>query len=87
MNRYTIALIVGLLAASGSNIANAETPPVQEPRADAATEPALAATYDVYIDGPTGYAFIKTPKGWKFIRNIKEELASRPKSSEMQASR
>lgn len=29
-------------------------------------------SFEVYIDGPTGYAFVNTPKGWKFIRKVSE---------------
>ena len=29
--------------------------------------------YDIYIDEPTGYAFVKTPCGWRFVRQIERE--------------
>ncbi|RZU02041.1 hypothetical protein [Rivibacter subsaxonicus] len=44
--------------------------------AAAATLPAHAQRalpsqdFDVYVDLPTGFAFIKTPIGWKFIRKL-----------------
>jgi hypothetical protein len=26
--------------------------------------------YEIYVDEPTGYAFVKTPCGWRFVRQI-----------------
>jgi hypothetical protein len=33
------------------------------------------ATYDVFIDGRTGFAFVRTPRGWTFIRDIRRDAA------------
>lgn len=39
--------------------ANAETPKDYAP-----------SDYLVYVDQPTGYAFVRTPYGWTFVRKI-----------------
>ncbi|MCB1958212.1 MAG: hypothetical protein KDG55_21245 [Rhodocyclaceae bacterium] len=31
-------------------------------------------SYDVYIDGPTGYAFVNTVNGWKFTRQVAQDV-------------
>ncbi|BAL27134.1 hypothetical protein [Azoarcus sp. KH32C] len=30
-------------------------------------------SFDVYIDAPTGFAFVNTPAGWKFTRKVQDD--------------
>ena len=32
-------------------------------------------SFDVFIDSQTGYAFVNTPKGWKFVRKVPDQSA------------
>ena len=38
--------------------------------------------WDVYVDVPTRFAFVKTPKGWTFVRQLDEaQMARLPAST------
>jgi len=38
--------------------------------------------WDVYVDVPTRFAFVKTPKGWTFVRQLDEaQMAQLPPST------
>jgi hypothetical protein len=32
-----------------------------------------SGSFDVYIDKPTGFAFVNTPGGWKFTRKVQDD--------------
>ena len=61
-----------LLALTFSALA-AALPPVQ---AQAAQAP-VVKDWDVFVDLPTGFAFVKTPLGWKFVRQLDDEQMAR----------
>jgi hypothetical protein len=66
MKRLTLlALTFAALAAA--------LPSVQ---AQAAEAPAVK-DWDVFVDLPTGFAFVKTPLGWKFVRQLDAEQMAR----------
>lgn len=57
----TIALLV--LATSLARAEPASSVPVKD--------------WDVFVDLPTGFAFVKTPLGWKFVRQLDDEQLAR----------
>ena len=39
----------------------------------------------VYVDLPTGFAYVKTPNGWRFVRKLDEEQMARLPASTLTA--
>ena len=73
-------LSVSLLLATTAQATESGASKVSQ-KAVEADDPAPAATYDVFIDGVTGYAFVKTPFGWKFIKDLRAEPATEKAAS------
>jgi hypothetical protein len=63
----TLAAAVFAFALVGTAAAETETTTVP------------VADYTVFVDLPTGFAFVKLPQGWKFVGRVDEaELAKLP---------
>jgi hypothetical protein len=41
--------------------------------------------WDVYVDVPTGFAYVKTPVGWRFVRKLDDEQMARLPASTLTA--
>jgi hypothetical protein len=55
-----VAAVIAAFAVFGAECARAQTP-----------EPAVVVKdYDVFVDLPSAFAFIKLPTGWKFIGKL-----------------
>ncbi len=54
----TLATAFAALAISASAVAQTASMPVKD--------------FDVYVDTPTGFVFVKLPAGWKFVAKIDE---------------
>lgn len=71
--KTAIALSIAAALLAASLPASAETAPygkrLSTPRAVAASK---AGSFDVFVDAPTRFAFVNTPKGWKFTRKLSE---------------
>jgi hypothetical protein len=79
-NPVTWILSLCLILAPAAHAGEAGAADAPQRAADA-DDPAPPATYDVFIDGVTGYAFVKTPFGWKFVRKIGGEPQAEPAAS------
>lgn len=54
----TIATAFAALLVSASALAQSSSVPVKD--------------FDVYVDTPTGFVFVKLPAGWKFVARLDE---------------
>jgi hypothetical protein len=59
--------IIGLAALSFSNIVLASN------GFDSPKETYTPNDFKVYIDKPTGFAYVKTPNGWLFVRKVTQQ--------------
>ncbi|MFT3956112.1 MAG: hypothetical protein QM722_17545 [Piscinibacter sp.] len=57
MKRYLSTLLISLAAAAGTAQAQSFI---------------QTKDWDVYVDLPTRFAYVKTPMGWKFVRQLDE---------------
>lgn len=51
--------------------------------AQAVAAPMVVADYTVFVDPPTGFVFVKLPRGWKFAGRISEHEVARLPSTVM----
>jgi len=68
--RHTLAIGLATVAALGAAIVT----PAAQAQSSRTVE---VKDWDVYVDLPTRFAFVKTPTGWVFVRQLDEEQMTR----------
>jgi len=64
---WILALSIAFAPAAWA--ADAQADDIEQAAATLEDAPA-PASYDIYIDGLTGYTFVRTPAGWKFVHSL-----------------
>jgi len=71
--KFAPALCAILLAGIGSAAQAADEPSFgNRVTSTDAVAKSRSGSFDVFIDQATGFAFVNTPNGWKFIRKIQD---------------
>lgn len=83
LNITLIFAAATLFAASlGVHAADDETAPYgKHLTTTEAVAKSRAGSFDVYIDAPTGFAFVNTPAGWKFTRKVQDDVTTASKTN------
>lgn len=69
-----VTVFAGITAAIILTVA---APAAQAQPQDQTTSPIEVKDWDVYVDLPTRFAFVKTPARWVFVRQLDEEQMTR----------
>ncbi|AYH44002.1 hypothetical protein [Azoarcus sp. DN11] len=70
---YALAGTVLLSAAFGAQAATDDPAPYGNYLTSSEVPQSRPGSFDVYIDPPTGFAFVHTPTGWTFTRKVPDD--------------
>jgi hypothetical protein len=71
------AAVTGLAATTAAVILTLAAPGAFAQAYSQTTSPVEVKDWDVYVDLPTRFAFVKTPARWVFVRQLDEEQMTR----------
>ena len=79
MNTTTLrrAVVTGLAGLSAAVVLTFAAPAVMAQAQAQTTSAVEVKDWDVYVDLPTRFAFVKTPSRWVFVRQLDEEQMTR----------
>ncbi|WP_227817583.1 hypothetical protein [Nitrogeniibacter aestuarii] len=83
----TAIAAASIFLAAGATTASAESSENYGKRVSTIEQVAAskAGSYEVYIDVPTGFAFVNTIDGWTFTRKVSAEALAAEKSAQLAA--
>jgi len=81
----TAIAAASIFLAAGATTASAESSENFGKRVSTIEQVAASQTgsYEVYIDAPTGFAFVNTVKGWTFTRKVSAEALAAEKVAQL----